>query len=66
MVSCPATRKVMHCATMFSSGSVVAALLVDAGEHPAQQVGVVGGVAAPTPVRHQPLDQVDHELLVLA
>ena len=47
-------------------GKSLPALLVDAGEHPAEQVGVVGRVALPPPVRDQALDQIDLELLVLA
>ena len=50
---------------MLSSGSRSPALLVDAGEHQAEQVGVVGRVAEPAPVRHQTLDQIDLKLLVL-
>ena len=41
------------------------ALLVDAGEHQAEQVGVVCLVAEPAPVSHQPLDEIDLKVLIL-
>ena len=46
-------------------GQRLPALLVDAGEHQPQQVGVVRLVAEPAPVGHQSLDQIDLKLLVL-
>ncbi len=45
---------------------LLAALLVDAGEHPAQHVGVLRGVAALPAVVDERLHQADHEFLVLA
>ena len=43
----------------------LARLLVDAGEHPAEQVGGVGRVALGPALGDQPVDQVVHERLVL-
>ena len=55
----------MHWARMFSSGSVSPGLLVDAGEHPAEQVGGVAGVPLRAALGDELVDQVVHERLVL-
>ena len=46
-------------------GQPFAGLAVDAGEHPAEQVGGVPGFALGPPVGDEPVDQVVHERLVL-
>ena len=46
-------------------GQPFAGLAVDAGEHPAEQVGGVPGLALGPPLGDEPVDQVVHERLVL-
>ena len=55
----------MHWARMLASGRLLAGLPVDPGEHPAEQVGGVGGVALRAAFDDELVDHVVHEGLVL-